>query len=175
MTYVVASVVLIGAISLINLSLTAAVIRRLRQDQSAPVNSAPVSGLAVGSSLPDLTTTALDGAEVSVARVGQEQAVFAFISTGCSACGPSIPHFIEYVRSQSLRQSQAIAVIAGERENATHFIEQLGGIATTVLDSKEGDFARSFAVFAFPTFIASDSAGRVIASGAGAASLPRER
>jgi peroxiredoxin len=175
MTYVVASVVLIGAISLINLSLTAAVIRRLRQDQSARVKPPAVSGLAVGSLLPDLAATAIDGSEVSVAKVGQDEAAFAFFSTNCSACGPSIPHFIEYVRSQSLRQSQVIAVIAGEREDAAHFVEQLDGVATTVIDSKEGDFARSFAVFAFPTFITSDSAGRVTASGAGAGSLPRER
>lgn len=171
MPFVIAAVVLVGAVAVLNLALTMAVIRRLRRNEQNMMPPPMESGPPVGSALPEFSAESLDGAAVSRDALSGSPAVFAFLSTTCSACKPSIPHLVEYTKSEGLKPSQVVAVIGGQRDEADEILTALDGCATAVVEEPGGAISSSFDINAFPSFVFADAEGNVARTRSGSGSL----
>ncbi|GAA2256886.1 hypothetical protein GCM10010232_53290 [Streptomyces amakusaensis] len=171
MAFLVAGLVLVGAIGLLNLLLLTAVVRRLRRIEEQR-GGPPESGPRPGDGIPEFTAAALAGGSVSRAALAGGPAVLAFLSTGCPACPAAIPHLAEYAAAGGLPRERTIVVITGEEAEAGELIEPLAAIATVVVEPFPGELSRAFAVSATPTTVIVDADGRVTHAEAGAHPLP---
>lgn len=167
------TVTLAGSLCALDLALTLAVIRRLRQHtaalsrlQSANGSYAPPDSMILPAGLPfdDFTTTLEDGQPLS----GEElsgRTIFGFFSPGCEACSDRIPDFITYAGAIAGQGDQALAVIVGPRTDAGTYADQLRSVARLVIEPPGGPVSTAFAVAGFPAFCLVGSDRTVVASG----------
>lgn len=170
MAFVVAGLVLVGAIGLLNLLLISAVMRRLRRHEEERRGFAH-SGPAPGDELPEFSAVTLAGAPVSRAGLIGRDAVLAFLSTGCPACPAAVPHLVEHARSAGLTEEQMIVVITGDEREAGEFTVPLAGVASIVVEPFPGELSRAFSVSGTPTTVLVGPDGRVRHAEAGARPL----
>lgn len=161
MPVLIAAVVLVGAIAVLNLLLTMAVIRRLRRYEAAQGAPLPDSGPKVGATIPEFSGETLSGETVATTDVSSAEAVFAFLSTTCSACPTSLPYLVEYAQARELKAAQVVAVIGGEQADAGEFLDALAGKATVIMEAAMGPITQSFDVSAFPTFVMTNAEATV--------------
>lgn len=174
MSFLVAAVVLIGVITILNLLLTMAVIRKLRNTASTGAERvAPpdLPELPAGSRVPVFHGEAISGETVSAQTTAGSAAVFAFFDTGCSACKPTVPKLIEYAKKNALPAGQVIAVVGDDGGDASEYVSELGGTATVIVEETMGNMARAFSIHGFPAFVIADADGVVVRSGNGAGTL----
>jgi peroxiredoxin len=169
-----AAVIVVGALGLLNLVLTLAVIRRLRERPAAAGQAegpAPPTILAAGERPPAFEATTIDGGQISGELLAGEPAVIAFFSTTCRFCLEKVPDFRAYV-SGLADARRPIAVVNDDAERATELVAALSLFATVVVEPMDGPIATAFMVTGFPTFYLLDGAGRVQAGGLSVARLP---
>lgn len=168
MTFLVAAVVLVGAVAALNLVLTAAVIRRMRQyesDRSSGASQTPydvLGGLLPGAALPAFRGTAIDGRTVTDHDLRDRPAAVAFLSTDCPGCLERAPEFAAAARAIMARGGRAIAVIIQGAEPADALTAAVdpAAIVSEPAD-RSGPMTRAFAVKTFPTFFVIDAAGAI--------------
>jgi cytochrome oxidase Cu insertion factor (SCO1/SenC/PrrC family) len=170
MPFVIAGLVLVGAIAVLNLLLTMAVIRRLRKNEAA-MPPMMESGPAKGSATPEFSIESITGETVTQESLAGSPAVVAFFSTTCSACKPALPKLVEHIEGNGLKPGQVVAVINGEGDDHADFAEILEGKATVVKESEMGTVSAAFSISAFPTFVHIGSNGKVDRSHSGANEL----
>jgi thiol-disulfide isomerase/thioredoxin len=167
------AVVLIGALSLINLLLTFAVIRQVRRigDQSVRgtgLARQPAWHIQVGQPVPAFTTTSLTGASVSLDDFTGARSVIGFFGVGCGPCRMQLPLFVQYAKSFPGGADQVLAVVMageGSDDRASDYFEQLAGLATIVAEPTDGPASKAFMVTGYPTYYVLDEQGRVENSG----------
>ncbi|WP_433257225.1 TlpA family protein disulfide reductase [Streptosporangium sp. CA-135522] len=165
---------LIGGISVLNLLLTMAVIRKLRDTASTGAGRAAppdLPELPAGSRMPSFHGEAVSGEIVSAQTTAGSAAVFAFFDTGCSACKPTVPKLIEFARKNALPTGQVIAVVGDNDGNASEYVDELGGTATVIVEETMGSMARAFSINSFPAFVIAGADGVVVRSGHGGGTL----
>jgi len=170
MPFLIAAVVLVGAIAILNLLLTMAVIRRLRKNEANMPPPMMESGPEAGSEVPQFSATTVTGEELSEAAFNSETGLVAFFSTTCSACKPAVATLIEHIEKTNLKPGQVMAVISGEGEERAEFTEALAGKASVVAESQMGPLTASFSISAFPSFVHL-SGGKVDRSHSGVGTL----
>ncbi|MER5770754.1 TlpA disulfide reductase family protein [Streptomyces sp. NPDC001985] len=170
MAFVVAGLVLVGAIGVLNLLLITAVIRRLRRQEEA-ASGRMASGPRPGETLPEFSAVDVSGRSVSRADLDGRLAVLTFLSTGCPACPAALPHLREYVRATGLARQQTIVVITGEESEAAELIEPLAELATIVVQPFPGALSETFSVVGTPTTVIVGADGRVTHAEAGSQPL----
>ncbi|MEV5556871.1 redoxin domain-containing protein [Nonomuraea wenchangensis] len=163
MSYLVVAVVLVGALCAVNLLLTLAVIRRLREHSAQLAADRPTRPplVAAGTALPGFTSAATDGTTVSRDFFTGPTLVGMF-STTCSACHERLPEFT--TRAESLGPGRALAVVVDEKEDAGAFAAALAPVATVVVEPPDGPLGRAFQVSFFPAFYLVD--GRAVITAA---------
>lgn len=171
MPFLIAAVVLVGAIAVLNLLLTMAVIRRLRRNESNMAPPMMDSGPKVGSALPEFNATSVAGDEVDHKALAGSAGVVAFFSTTCSACKPAVPQLISHVESSDFKPNQVLVVITGEGDEREEFTEMLSGKATIVTEGSMGELTTGFSINAFPSFVHFDAEGTVTRSHSGSGTL----
>ncbi|MQS36056.1 TlpA family protein disulfide reductase [Streptomyces katsurahamanus] len=170
MAFVVAGLVLVGAIGLLNLLLITAVIRRLRRQEEERGETLR-SGPRPGEELPEFSAVALSGRSVSRAGLAGGPAVLVFLSTGCPACPAAVPRLVEYAAQAGLDRERTIVVITGAESEAGELIEPLAGVATVVTEPFPGELSRTFSVSGTPTTVIVGMDGRVAYAEAGTSPL----
>ncbi len=174
MPYLIAAVVLVGALCLLDLLLTVAVIRRLRDhterlDRLA-AGPMPDSGIAPGTVAPAFETTATDGRSVSQRDLGS--GVLAFASVSCEACKEQMPKFERYVAEAGLPSSKVLVVVVDEEPPPADYLAGLEKYATVVVERHDGTVGTPWQAHAFPTFYSIDAGLTVRTSSFDVASLP---
>lgn len=172
MPFLVAGVILVGALCLLDLLLTLGVVRRLREHGTqlqsllaradhAPAEHAvpPVAGEGVG----DFLSTTVDGEPVSRDLLAGETLV-AFFSPSCTTCREQLPEFVEYARDLPGGRSQVLAVVAGEPDETAEMIKTLTPVARVTVEDFDGELSRAFAVDAFPAHYVVDGSGALLAT-----------
>ncbi len=172
MPYVVAAVVLVGAVSLLNLVLTTAIIRRMRvyEEEQSRLSGSPdpipyhlLGGLLPGASLPSFAGTAADGREVTDGDLRGRRAVVAFLSTDCPGCLQQAPQLAAVETEILGADGVSVAVVVEGNQPADALTAALG---PTVLVYEPGDnsgpLTQAFEVKRFPTFFILDAAGTVV-------------
>ena len=167
MVYLVAAVVLVGALGLTNLVLTLGVIRRLREHTELLANRVPPgpSIRPAGETADDFTTTTVDGRTF---RRGDfaDGTLMGFFSPGCSACAKQLAQFLELAASWPGGPERTVAVVMGAAESSRALCEELGQVVGTVVrEGEEPLVSLAFGVTAFPAYAVVD-AGGVVAAGA---------
>ncbi len=167
----------VGALCLLNLVLTLAVIRRLREHtdrfdtlgHGTPAEQVLPAGATVGSytaATTTGTTTAADAlATADVTLVG-------FFSPGCTPCHALLPEFTGYAGNSRYR---VLAVIVGPDPGTADTAElraALEPLGDVVLESADGPLCRAFGVQTYPAVCLVDSDRRVLASGGHVRVLP---
>lgn len=173
MSFLVAAVVFVGALSALNLFLLLAVIRRLREHANVLRHvTAPPAFTPPGTRLPDFTATAVTGAAAGRATFGAGggPTVVGMFSTDCSACDEHLPVFAERIRH--LGRDRVVALVVGGGPKEETFTAALADVATVVTEQRDGPMYTAFGRPPFPGFYLVDGAGVVTASAHSTDELP---
>jgi peroxiredoxin len=167
LVYVLSVAVVVLAV-LLDLSLTAAVIRRLRVLGERP--SVPdVGGLPVGAEVPAFEVPAVDGGPLTREVFSGRRTLVAFYSTSCAGCREQAPGFAAEAGKLTAKGVQVLPVLTpdgaglGDAEQG-RLRELLAGTGRLVVDG-EGALPRAFAVQATPSYFAVGPDGRVTGKG----------
>ncbi|MEV0228233.1 hypothetical protein [Nonomuraea sp. NPDC050786] len=151
MPFLIAAVVLVGVLCLIDLVLTLAVVRRLREHTAElerlagrPALMPYDPGVLVGRTLPH---------DVAGARL------VGFFDVGCDTCHERAPQFAVEAKDQT-----ALAIVAGDAGAAGDLIEMVGGVANVVTGDDALRIVHALGIEAFPTFLRADADGRIVAA-----------
>ncbi|MEU8113257.1 TlpA disulfide reductase family protein [Micromonospora sp. NPDC048947] len=167
--YLVTAVVLACALGALNLLLTLAVIRRLREHTDALAALRHVEGsdvIRAGRLPADFAVTTTDGRPLRRSDLTGGTLV-AFFSTGCSACTDALPRFVAQAAAFPGGPDQVLAVVSGGGPEASGLADQVTAIARVVIEDIDGDLATAFEVRAFPSWCLLDPSGKVHRSGSG--------
>lgn len=160
MPFLIAAVVLVGAIATLNLLLTVGVIRRLREHttQLAEVSGSSFpGGPVVGDPIEEFTTAAVDETPVALADLDSYSLV-SVMSPGCGPCEEKLPKLVSMLEDGSLPKKGVLAVIAGSEEDAVPMVTALKDLAVVVREEPvSGTVQSAVGIRAFPTmFTAGD-------------------
>src|SRR5262245_21052140 len=129
MQFLTAAVVLVGALCAIDLLLTVAVTRRLRQHQTALAElrrhamPRPPSFLAHGAGLPRFAAITVDGEAVSQETLAEGRTAIAFLRADCTPCRDRVPELRELAATTP--EARTLAVVGGGVSAAAEIVEHL--------------------------------------------------
>ncbi|MFF9868659.1 TlpA family protein disulfide reductase [Streptomyces sp. NPDC013953] len=161
MPFLIAAVVLVGALCLFDLLLTFAVLRRLREHTAElerlagrPGFSSYDPGMLVGHRLPE-------------AARAHGATLVAFFDAQCDTCHDHAPKFAARARRHS-----ALAVVSGDGARAGELIGAVGPDAMVMRGDDAHAVADDLGIQAFPTFVLVDPDGSVVQATTELAELP---
>jgi hypothetical protein len=152
-------VALLALLTLANIGLTVAVIRRLaaHERKLAEFTSwTPPAGLAPGDAVPDFLAETHTGERIDESFLAEGQTSVAFFSATCDACALHAPEFAA-VRGPKL------AVLTGEGPTGATILAALADVPVVREANVGGPIAQSFQVDTFPTYFAVEH-GHVMAA-----------
>ncbi|MFE3456598.1 TlpA family protein disulfide reductase [Nocardiopsis aegyptia] len=176
MTVLTVAVVLVTGLCLLNLLLTVAVIRRLKEHTAligggvGGPDAFPDSMLPAGARIGTYSAETLDGTVLTRDDLHGHTLIGVF-SPGCSGCAQQLPHFVELARNTPGGRDGVLALVVGGLEEAAGEIAQLAPVARVVHEADDGPLTRALGVQAFPAIARVDADGRVLASGVEVADL----
>jgi hypothetical protein len=168
MQFLVGTVVLAGTLCVVDLVLTFAVLRRLREHTerlsqlSAAGNSSPGidRDALLGRALPEFSAKTVNGTVVSRESVTGSVELIGMFLPGCSPCRTQAPRFVDAARK--LGSGRALAVIAGSGPDADHLIETFKDVTEVVIDPASGELITGLRLSAFPAFLRLNSVGAIV-------------
>ncbi|MEU6621742.1 TlpA disulfide reductase family protein [Streptomyces litmocidini] len=169
MVFLVAGMVLVGALGLLNLALSLAIVRRLRRqgEQRQGLDHHASSGPEVGAKLPSFSAPALGGELFSSDSLAGGEAALSFLTTSCGACDTFIEDMPELAAQSGLDASRLVVVITGEAGKARQMADLLDGVATVVHEKAPGDISALYSITATPTTVVVDARQNVTATHTG--------
>ncbi|MFD8989616.1 TlpA family protein disulfide reductase [Streptomyces goshikiensis] len=167
MPYLVAAVVLTGVLGVLNLLLTTAVIRKLRERPSDALRdfNVELEELPAGMRVPDFHAESVSGSLVNPSALAGAEAIIAFFDTNCDACKPAVGELVKYARARDMRPKQVVAVIGGEVTDALFYLEGLNGVATVITEEGMGPVTSAFSLQGVPAYCIVDGDGVIVRSG----------
>jgi peroxiredoxin len=164
------AVVVLAVLVLLDLALTAAVIRRLRglEQQRAFVPDA--GGLPVGDEVPAFEVTAVDGGSLTGEVFSGRRSLVAFFATNCEGCHKHAPQFAVEAGKLAADGFQVLPVLTpdgagpGGAGQEGGLRELLAGAGRLVVDA-QGALPRAFGVPATPSYFAVGPDGRITGKG----------
>lgn len=172
MAILTAAVTVLTALTLFNLVLSMALVRRLRHVENAgrrgPLPAVPdLEQLPAGRVIPEFTATSVTGAEVSSRELIGDRAVYAFFDTDCGICKKQLRPLVEFAEDAGLAPGQVIAFVGHENPDAdVHaYTSVLENRATIVMQSLDDEVGRAFSPGGVPAVVLADADGTVVRSG----------
>ncbi|WP_067484359.1 redoxin domain-containing protein [Actinomadura hibisca] len=175
MEFLVAGLVLVAALTALNLVLTLAVTRRWRARVSAPPadhlhgpGAEPDLGIAPGHRMPEFTATAADGAIVTRDDLAGRPALVGFLSLDCSACDASVPEFAEHARRVRDGGGRVLATVVGIDAADSELVARLADVADHVVpEFLDAPVSNAFGALLYPGFAHYGPDGVATAAGVG--------
>ncbi|MFC7480934.1 TlpA family protein disulfide reductase [Luedemannella flava] len=156
---------MLTVVVLIDLLLSAAIIRRLRDTEAHLADLMPSAqpGLKTGTPMPDFTSA--DGSLTRAALAGTP-VIFGFFSTGCRYCptqAEQLAHRAAEIAERGLRVINVVAINDESiPDDITPVLEKSG---TVVAEQGMDNLMAAFSVTSTPTFLLYDGRGTLIAKG----------
>ncbi|MER5851146.1 redoxin domain-containing protein [Streptomyces sp. NPDC002012] len=155
MPYVIAGLVLVGAVALLNLVLLMVILRRWqelevvrRRDDFAAQGPQP------GDGLPDFTATALSGRTLTQDDFRSGELLLGVFSHDCPSCTDSLPDFAERADRARAAGGRVLALVIGAEAGESSLTAQLVGPADEVVPGPEASpLFGALRVPAFPTIL----------------------
>ncbi|MFI5910976.1 TlpA disulfide reductase family protein [Dactylosporangium sp. NPDC051541] len=166
MVYLTAGLVLVGAVSLLNLVLLMGILRRMRQGEAAAAPRGPQSppALVEAGSMPDAFATVTDEGE-PVDRETVAGGLVGFFTPTCSACHERMPDFLAYAARNGFGRDRVFAVVVGKPDEVTAMRAELAPVARIVQEPHGGAaMYKAFGVYGLPAYALLDHNGVVVAS-----------
>jgi peroxiredoxin len=166
MPVVIAALIALAVGLVLNLVITAGLIRRLREVHRAMMDwkervskSNPLlGGLHVGELVPPFEARTLDGSSIALSDFSGSTWVVGFFSAGCSSCHEYLPQ-LRSILQGSRRKVRSLIVIAGDRNAAADLIRLADGAGPVVVE-EDGAISTAFRLGFFPTVFLIDEDGR---------------
>ncbi|GAA3716550.1 hypothetical protein GCM10022224_097710 [Nonomuraea antimicrobica] len=165
MEYLVAGLVLVAALTALNLVLTLAVVRRWRarvstspaahphRHDSASLGGEPQLGIAPGDRMPGFSAITTDGATVTNDELAGRRALIAFLTLDCASCDDSVPEFGEHARRVRDAGGQVLATVVGVDAAGSELAARLVGVADYVVpELLDAPVGAAFGVRFYPGF-----------------------
>ncbi|WP_034264800.1 redoxin domain-containing protein [Actinospica robiniae] len=144
------AVILVGALGVLNLLLSLAIVRKLRG--SAPASEPPaVSGLARGGTLPDFEATARDGAAATSAMFA-DGGLLIFLRARCPFCWEKLSAMGAYVHSTGFAPDRVLFVVIEDGEVSAEHWQELGSLGVVVAENPGGALSERFQIRATPAY-----------------------
>jgi hypothetical protein len=166
MVYIVAALVLVAAVTVLNLVFTLGVIRRLREHtgliSKGLGHDSPAEGvLAVGERVPAFEATTVDGISLTHRSLA-EGAMVAFFSPSCQPCQERLPEFLERAAAAP---ADAFAVVVGDEAETAEMVAKLRPAVRVLTGSAAEPMIKAFDADTFPALYRMADGGVVAASG----------
>jgi hypothetical protein len=167
MPYLIAAVVLVGLLCTVDLILTFAVIRRLREQavRLSEIPPSPPRFLSAGSQLPEFAAASTAG-DVLTRDFFAGPTLVGLFTTNCEACHKQLPVFLAEIEDRRYPPERVFALVASAGGDPAEVLAQLDGRATVLTEEVGGVVTQAFSVLGFPSFYIVDRGG-VIVGGAG--------
>ncbi|WFB05767.1 hypothetical protein LRS74_01085 [Streptomyces sp. LX-29] len=159
MVYLALALAAVAALCALDLMLTLAVLRRLREKGTTGSSHTPPDteggGIPKGSAVGTFETRCVEGARLTDEDL-VDGAVVGFFSPMCPPCRRALPAFVETATAlQGVRQVIAVVISvtgrADEEAEALAIVEQLAPFARVVREDDTGSCLSAFGVRAFPS------------------------
>jgi hypothetical protein len=165
-----AAVLLLTALSLLNLVLLLGVVRRLREHESR-LAAAELAGMAgegpaeliapVGSRVAEFSARTVDGRSLDKEALATP-ALVGFFSPGCDSCHERLPDFR---RAAADNAGRALAVVVRDGADVDPLVGELERVASVVVEDPDGPLTSAFGVRGFPVFALVGTGGTIEARG----------
>jgi len=163
--FLVAAVCVLGVVTLLDLFLSLAIIKRLRRPAAHHGPKYVVETLPAGTPMPTLNLDAADGSMVDFAAPSSNgRTLLAFLAAHCGPCHEQLPRLRQIVDEMKARGDRAIVVVLTFSGKAPDFVTAFDGLAPVVLQGDEERVSRPFEVSGYPTYVAFDAGRRTIAA-----------
>lgn len=152
-----AAVVVLAALVVLDLALSLAIVRRLREDRAARAQVAhPFLARLVGQPVPELVAVANDGSAVTAGRLREGSWFAAFVSVGCGACHDDLPRLREHVAARRAAGDPVLVVVSDEAGDGGELAATVAEDALVVVESAARPVSEAFGVEAYPTYLEVD-------------------
>ncbi len=171
MPFLTAAVIVVGVLCVLDLLLTVAVIRRLREHGTrlAALDAlGPPIGptfLPAGSAVPEFSGRTVDGEPVSRATLGDGPGAIAFLRPDCQPCRDRVPDLRSFAAALPGGRARVLVVVTADGDAAGGMGDDLREVAQVVSGPSAAAIVAAFEVSGFPTFYAFE-AGEIRAAGA---------
>lgn len=154
-----AVVALLAVAVAVNLLLTWAMVRRLRQLQGQVlVQPAPDDGPRVGDRLPEGPLTTASGTQVVLSDVVGAGSLVAFLSPGCSSCIDELPTLRRTAEDRRPPEGPVVVVVDGRPQESGVILDALDGAAPVLFaDRGTTSFLDDLEVHSFPALCVVDA------------------
>ncbi|MFC7533002.1 peroxiredoxin family protein [Actinoplanes sp. GCM10030250] len=164
MAFLSVAVAILTALVLVDLVLTGAVIRRLRdtEKQIVEMNTPPDTGMTPGERLPAFASP--DG-ELTGADLAGKRSLVTFFSAGCRHCPAQAERLAEMADDIAGRGFTVVSVLGvaeGEDEQLSPLLRKAGPL---IVENNFGEVAGAFRVTSTPTVLVFGEDGVLVANG----------
>jgi thiol-disulfide isomerase/thioredoxin len=144
-------VVVLAVLVVIDLAMTSAVVRRLRDGAAdAPV---PRLGVQPGDRVPDFVPVATSSGPLGPTDLATGEWMIAFLSATCPHCRTQLPRFVQAAADGGA--ARFVAVIEGDPDRARDLRDAVEGVALLAQSRTSGEgLIAAFGIEGFPTFVA---------------------
>jgi thioredoxin-related protein len=159
-----AAVIVLTVLVLINLVLSAAIIRRLRETEAqlADVLPATDAGLQTGTPMPDFSST--DGS-FTRAELAGTPVLMGFFSTECRYCPTQAEQLAHRATGITERGIRVVNIVTAINEEAPDTITPILEKSGIVIADGPGGLMAAFSVSGTPTFLLFDGNGTLLGKG----------
>jgi hypothetical protein len=162
-----AAVVVVGALTVLNLILTLGVLKRLREQAEQQANtgsSEPTDPIMQPGETPDdFDVVSVDGEPVTRDGVSGLRLV-AFVSPLCDMCEAQIPGLLDRAASMPGGRENVLVVVIGKGEGTAEYAEKFRDVAKVVVEPGNGQVNRAFRLGGVPAFGLLDEEARIVRS-----------
>ena len=176
MSFLAASVTLLVVLVALDLTLTAAIIRKLRQHEERLAGETfdPRPTIAPGERLARFAVSTVGGGEYTDSALLGRTTVLVFMSTTCASCRAGLPALRNYLGRASTVGVQAWAVVAGTPEAVGAMAVDLPAGVPVINEEVNGPLHEAIGMRAYPAYVVVAPDGTVGRVAAGVDQLPGE-
>ena len=163
MALLTAAVIVLTVLVAVDLVLSAAVIRRLKETEARleEITGGAMPGPEIGSALPELT----EDAPLAQSDLLGAPTILGFFATGCRYCPPQADALLQksaVLEQAGIRVISVLVVAEGQEDELTPTLDKAGRLVTEVAP---GTLKDTFGVMGTPTFLRYDASGVLTAQG----------
>lgn len=162
----VAAAALITVLLLLDLLLTVAVIRRLRDHTSrlGVLEATPVrrSGPVRGAAFPEFSARTVDGVAVDHGQFGKGQVLIGIFASSCGSCRVHMPEFLQIAKE--LPRERVLVLVLGDPDEGDDLVRSARTASRVIVDPEASQITTGLNLPGVPMFLALDN-GRITAVG----------